>query len=217
MGRDRGTPANPYDANLLGYARAALSLDVLEPHELAAIVELLEILARSLVGKAELPADMDRVSAELRETVIAHIPAAAGRRARLMLGGVSWNGWIDKLDTYQRAELGIEQYPNAVMAVMPTEHEGQTDPVSSLASGLAFQRACLKIRAGLKDTLAAPLDDYGSYFLYYQPPAKNAARARLGALDQARAIAKLVKKELGIEITMGVGFSQSDDLGAVRR
>jgi len=213
-----GTPANPYDANLLGYARAALSLDVFEPHELAAIVEVLEILARSLVGKADLPADMDR-AAELRETVIAHMPAAAGRRARLMLGGVSWNGWIDKLDTYQRAELGIEQYPNAVMAVMPTEHEGQTDPVSSLASGLAFQRACLKMRTSLKDTLAAPLDDYGSYFLYYQPPAKNAARARLGALDKARAIAALVKKELGVEITMGVGGvrSQTDDLGACAR
>src|SRR6185295_7319479 len=87
-----GTPASPYDANLLGFARAVLSLDVLEPLELAATIELLEILARSLVGKADLPADMDR-AAELRETVIARMPAAIGRRARLILGGVTWNGW----------------------------------------------------------------------------------------------------------------------------
>jgi two-component system response regulator YesN len=213
-----GTPANSYDANLLAFARAVLSLDVLEPAELAAITELLEILARSLVGKADLPKDMDRV-AELRETVIARMPAAIGRRAALMLGGATWNGWIDELDTWQRSELGIERYPNAVIALMPAEHETKTDPVSSLVTGLTFQRDCLKLRSRLEDTLAAPLDEYGSYFLFYQPPAKNAARARLGALEQAREIARLVKKELGIDVTMGVGgvASEKEGLAACAR
>jgi AraC-like DNA-binding protein len=96
---------------------------------------------------------------------------------------------------------------------MPADHETKTDPVSSLVTGLRFQRACLKLRARLKDTLAAPLDEYGSYFLYNQPQAKNAARARLGALEQAREIAKLVKKELGIEVTMGVGGVASETEG----
>jgi len=213
-----GAPASPYDANVLGFARAVLSLDVLEAHELAATIELLEILARSLVGQADLPTDMDR-AAELRETVIARTPAAVGRRARLMLGATSWNGSLAELATWQRSELGIDQVPNAVMAVMPTEHAGQTDPVSSLVSGLAFQRACLKMRAHLKDTLAAPLDDYGSYFLYYQPPANNSARARLGALDRARELASLVKRDLGVEVTMGVGgvASAAEDLAVCAR
>jgi AraC-like DNA-binding protein len=102
---------------------------------------------------------------------------------------------------------------------MPTEHEGQTDPVSSLATGLAFQRGCLKMRAGLKDTLAAPLDEYGAYFLYYQPPAKNAARARLGALEQAREIVKLIQRNLGVEVTVGVGgvSSETEDLASCAR
>jgi AraC-like DNA-binding protein len=213
-----GTPTSSYDANMLDFARSVLSLDVLETAELAAVIELLEILARSLVGKADLPADMDR-AAELRETVIARTPAATGRRAKLMIGGATWNGWVDKLDTWQRSELGIERYPNAVIALMPAEHEVKTDPISSLVTGLRFQRACLKLRARWSDTLAAPLDEYGSYFLYYQPPAKNVARARLGALEQGREIARLVKKELGIEITMGVGgvASENDTLAACAR
>src|SRR5262249_49838527 len=104
-----GTPASPFDPHPFSFTRSVLSLDVVEPNELDAIVEVLEILGRSLLGKADLPADMDR-AAELRETVIARMPAAIGRRATLMLGGATWNGWVDELATWQRSELGIEHY-----------------------------------------------------------------------------------------------------------
>ncbi|HEV8248321.1 MAG TPA: helix-turn-helix transcriptional regulator [Polyangiaceae bacterium] len=201
-----GAPTSLHDPRLATYARGVMGLDVFEAHELEALKELLEILARALVGREDLPADFDRV-ARLRETVLARMPKGRARRAQRMVRPVQHARWRPgDLTAWERAELGIQHYPNAAIAIMPVERASQaSDPVSRLVSAGTFQRACLKLCQRFDDALAVPLDDYGVSFLFYEPPRKNPARARLSLLDRAQELARIIQRELDIEITVGIG------------
>jgi AraC-like DNA-binding protein len=196
-----GAPTSPYDPGLLGYARAVLDLDVVEPRELEALVELLEMLARALVGESDLPRDLDRAS-ELRENVLSRGFQSVGRGARLLVEKpIASNA----LEPWKKVELGIEHYPNAVVALMPREQEKDRDPVSSLVAAQEFQRACFRVHTRFPNTLPFALDEYGACFLMHEPQSKNPARARLAILDRSREIAAAVERELGLSVALGVG------------
>ena len=88
---------------------------------------------------------------------------------------------------------------------MPAEDSEERDVVSSLVAARAFQHRCAELSSRLPDTLSAPLESYGSYILWHSPPRRNAALRRLSVLDPARQIAEMMRRDLGVRVTVGVG------------
>ena len=88
---------------------------------------------------------------------------------------------------------------------MPAEDSEERDVVSALVAARAFQHRCAELASRLPDTLSAPLESYGSYILWHSPPRRNAALRRLSVLDRARQIAEMMRRDLGVRVTVGVG------------
>jgi AraC-like DNA-binding protein len=201
----RGSAADPFDPGLAAYAHALLDVQVLPPRELAAFTELMEILARGLADDAKQPEDLRRV-ADLRQRIFARMPRSKQWKAAMMLDPLTGHRWTQgTFQPWTRTELGVEHLPNTVIAVMPSEEPGEPDIVSSLVAARSFQHRCAELSGRLPDTLSAPLESYGSYILWHSPPRRNAALRRLSVIDRARQIAEMMRRDLGVNVTVGVG------------
>jgi len=201
----RGSAADPFDPGLAAYAHALLDVQVLPPRELAAFTEVMEILGRGLADDARQPHDLKRV-ADLRQRVFARMPRSKQWKAAMMLDPLTGRRWTQgTFQPWTRTELGVEHLPNTVAAVMPAEDSEERDVVSALVAARAFQHRCAELASRLPDTLSAPLESYGSYILWHSPPRRNAALRRLSVLDRARQIAEMMRRDLGVRVTVGVG------------
>jgi AraC-like DNA-binding protein len=202
----RGRAAERFDRELADYARAMIHTPVLGAKPLAAFRELLEILARALAGRPELPRDARRV-VHLRNKVFSRMPGARQYKGAVMLDPVSNSYFLEgKLTDWEVNELRIRHMPNAVVAVMPKRTQTRAhDVVSTLVEAHTFQRHAADLSSHLGEALAAPLEDYGAYFLCYVPPRRNPSRQRLALVERAREIAERLERALGIQVTVGVG------------
>jgi AraC-like DNA-binding protein len=209
----RGQAADPFDPGLSAYARAELDVQVLAPRELAAFTELIEILARALGGTARQPGDLERL-AELRERTFGRLPRSRQTRALAMVDPLLGHRSVGSLPKWGLAELGIERLPNTVIAAMPAEEPNRDKSVvDTLVAARTFQDRCEALCSGLPDTLTAPLESYGTYFLFHSPPRRNAAHRRLYVMDRARAIAQRIERDIGVRATVGIGGTIGAELG----
>jgi AraC-like DNA-binding protein len=201
-----GRAAERFDRELADYARAVVGIPVLAAKPVAAFRELLEILARAIPGRPNLPRDARRV-VQLRNNVFSSMPGARQFKAAVMLDPVSNSYFLEgKLTDWEINELGIRHMPNAVIAVMPKRTEARVhDAVSSLVEANTFQRQAAELSSELGEALAAPLEDYGAYFLYYVPPRRSPSGQKLAVVERARDIAARLGRALGQQVTVGVG------------
>jgi AraC-like DNA-binding protein len=205
-------PPDPYDRDLAAYARTALGLQLLEPHELTAFRELLEMLARAFVGEGDAAAEIERV-AYLRSNVFARMVSSRMRKGQQALGAISNAAWGDTVQAYDREELGLEHVPNTVIAVMPDEPEQRQGVVAELVAAHSFQRRAAEISSRLPDTLAAQLDDYGAYFAFFSSPGRHSGQRSASLHGRARAIVERVERETGRRVTVGVGGTAEHSAG----
>ena len=77
--------------------------------------------------------------------------------------------------------------------------------MSTLVEAHTFQRVASELSSQLGEALAAPLEDYGAYFLCYVPPRRSVSGRRLALVDLAREIAARLGRTVGTAVTVGVG------------
>jgi AraC-like DNA-binding protein len=135
------------------------------------------------------------------------MPGARQFKAGVMLDPVSNSYFLEgKLTDWEVNELGLRHMPNAVIAVMPKRTQSRShDAVSVLVEANTFQRHAAELSSELGEALAAPLEDYGAYFLYYVPPRRNPSRQKLAVVERAREIAARLARTIGQQVTVGVG------------
>jgi AraC-like DNA-binding protein len=206
------TVIDPYDPTLAAYTRDALEVPVLPERGVEPFTELLEILTRAVVDEEQLPRDLERV-AYLRERIFGRMPRSRQKKAGMMLDPIVGHRWHELVqNAWEVAELGIEHMPNTVVAVMPSVGETTTSGVvASLVAARYFQNRCAELSARLADTLTSPLESYGTYFLFYVPAQRNAARRRMLVTEHARQIAELLRRER-FRVAIGIGNVAEGDL-----
>jgi AraC-like DNA-binding protein len=203
---------DPYDPSLAAYARDALEVPVLPDRAVDPFTELLEILARAVVDEQRLPRDLERV-AYLRERIFGRMPRSRQRKAGMMVDPIFGHRWHEmSTHAWEAAELGIDHMPNTVVAVMPSVGETPSSGVvASLVAARYFQNRCAELSTRLPDTLTSQLEGYGTYFLFYVPPQRNAARRRMLVTERAREIADLLRRER-LRVAIGIGNVAEGDL-----
>jgi AraC-like DNA-binding protein len=142
------------------------------------------------------------------------MPQSRQNRAAAMVDPLLGHRSVGAVQRWVLLELGIERLPNTVIAVMPEEEPSRDKSVvETLVAARAFQDRCEAVSSGVADTLTAPLESYGTYFLFHSPPRRNAAHRRLFVLDRARAIAQTIERDIGVRATVGIGGTTGPELG----
>jgi len=200
----RGNAPDRTDPELATYVRAMLGLSRFEGNDLAALKELLAVLAKAVTGRPpRSAARIDRLRSEVFGPLVSSRQSKASRMLDPSHNGSRHKGVLseDEID-----ELGIREIPNSVVAVMPAWADArERDAVTALVESYTFQRRAAELAARFEGTLGAPLEDYGAYFLFRTPDGTNPARRHLFVADRARAIANLLERELGFAIIAGAG------------
>jgi AraC-like DNA-binding protein len=206
-----GSSPSSYDPFFRKFVRSALRLPVLEPADLRAFRELLQIVADLLVGAGDASRHARRIDA-LRANVFSLWLPALERMAGRFVDPVHNRAWSDGLlFSHDKEELGMQNMPNIVVAVTRTQGGRGTDPVVELALGRELQRKAVRFARTLPETLAAPLDDHGVLFLSHVPGHRSRAsrRARIGSLVEK--MSAFVRRETNARAIAGVG--RQDGLG----
>jgi AraC-like DNA-binding protein len=198
-------PPSAFDALALQFVRNALSLVQLDSAELDAYRRLLETLSEALVGENDCVKGSRRVDT-LRRT-LARTPSSTKRRVGNMIDPVHNRHWKNnQLYSWDKAELGMDHMPNVVFALLPQASTSKdTDLIDSLLAGHAVQDHCARFAKSLPDTLAAPYEEDGVYFLTYVDAKLGRSKARRVVQTRVQKIVASLQTELKTRAVVGVG------------
>jgi AraC-like DNA-binding protein len=105
-------------------------------------------------------------------------------------------------------EMGICRAPTTVLALMPLlPAEVAADPVASLVRAREVQWVVAQYAREMRETAAAPLEDYGVYLLTSTRNRVSPERQQEELVARAEELRRLVGKRCGLDATVGIGSS----------
>jgi AraC-like DNA-binding protein len=198
-------PPSAFDTLAVQFVRNALSLVRLDAAELDAYRRLLETLSEALVGEGDCVNASRRVDA-LRRT-LARSPASTMRRVTNLIDPVHNRHWkSNQLYSWDKAELGMEHLPNVVIAVLSqASASNDGDLIDSLIAGHRLRDHCARFAKSLPETLAAPFEEDGAYFLTYIDNKLSRVKSRRVLQTRVQKIVGALQGELKTRVVVGVG------------
>ncbi len=198
--KPRGT-----EPRLLHYARTVLRTPVLSDDELGQFEDFLRALADLLAGRGEEQEHAEKFWHQARRD-FSRRPAVQLQKGALLVDPISSWTWAAGLRPWDREELGLDELPNEVLAVLPAPPSAVAEEtLDLLVRAEHFQLECVELARSLPNTIATRLEDTGVLLLTHVSPKLGATQRRLQLRQRVEQVQDFVRRRFGTKALVGVG------------